>query len=498
MNKRRGFLQKAAGIAGSISAVAPWIAGSTTSLLPTTAKASGEDGQKGSAQGQTQMLAEFTSNLRFEDIPGEVIANAKNSIIDSIATQIYGSQLPWSKIITQYALANECGGKSRIMGINKSTSANFAALCNGAFAHAFELDNLTKPNSGCHPGATVLTATLATAQNISKVVNGKDLLTAYIAGTEMMIRVGRATRHSQEVHGFHAPGTTGPFGGAVGSARVRGLDSQQTQMAIGIAASTSGGLLEFAKIGNGSMVKRLHLGRAAESGVMAASLAAQGFTGPTTALEGDFGFIKVFCRDYDLDQLTAGLGSEWLTNTTMIKRYACHITAHTPVEASLKMKEANNIKGDDIELIDIQTTDRAVRVNNIPKPKDILIGQYSIPFCVALSFYRDPINPRSFSDEAIRDPRITQLAQRVQMRPLPPPGNRSDMTSIVTIKLKDGREFSQEVSAFTGTPERPMNRAELLYKFKMLTKDQSNFNAEEIFQRLLNLEKEKNISWIGA
>ena len=495
MNKRRGFLQKIAGVASITSGIS---AATSLGLLPSAANAAGSDGQKGVAEGQTQTLAEFASNLRFEDIPKDVIANAKNSIIDSIATQIYGAQLPWSKMITQYALANECGGKSRIMGVNKSTSANFAALCNGAFAHAFELDNLTKPNSGCHPGATVLTASLATAQNLSKPISGKDLLTAYIAGTEMMIRVGRATEHSQEVHGFHAPGTTGPFGGAVGSAHIRGLTAQQTQMAIGIAASTTSGLLEFAKIGNGSMVKRLHLGRAAESGVMAASLAAQGFTGPTTALEGEFGFIKVFCRDYDLSQLTAGLGKQWLTNTIMIKRYACHITAHTPVEASLKMKEAYKIQGDDIDSIDIQTTDRAVRVNNISQPKDILLGQYSIPFCVALSFYKDPIDPRSFSEEAIRNPNIMQLAKRVQMRPLPPPGNRSDMTSIVTIQMKDGRTFSKEVSAFTGTPERPMNQAELRQKFEMLTRDQANFKTAEVFQRLLNLENEKDIHWIGS
>jgi 2-methylcitrate dehydratase PrpD len=501
VNNRRNFLHKfasVAGMTGSISAATPWMGAGAYALLPSPAHAFGGDDQKGIAEGQSQILAKFASELRFEDIPNEVIANAKNSIIDSIATQIYGSQLPWSKIITQYALANECGGKSRVMGINRSTSANFAALCNGAFAHAFELDNLTKPNSGCHPGATVLTASLATAQNLSKKVSGKDLLTAYIAGTEMMIRVGRATQHSQEVHGFHAPGTTGPFGGAVGSAHIRGLNTQQTQMAIGIAASTSGGLLEFAKIGNGSMVKRLHLGRAAESGVMAASLASQGFTGPTTGLEGDFGFIKVFCRSYDLNQLTVGLGDTWLTNTIMIKRYACHITAHTPIEASLKMKAEYHIQGEDIESIDIQTTDRAVRVNNIPKPKDILIGQYSIPFCVALSFYKDPVDPRSFSEQATHDTNIMQLAQRVNMRPLLPPGNQSDMTSIVSIRLKDGRTFSEEVSAFKGTPEHPITNAELRQKFEMLTNDQSNFKTEDVFQRLLNLENEKSINWIGA
>ena len=502
MNKRRGFLQTVAGIAGMGSGGAvttPWLLASTGALVSQPAAAESGGGQIGKAEGQTQTAAEFSSKLRFEDIPVDVVQIAKASIIDSLATQIYGAQLPWSKMIAHYVMANQCGGKSRIMGMrNALTSAPYAALCNGAFAHAFELDNLTKPNSGSHPGATVLTAALATAQNQSKTVSGKDLLTAFVAGTEIMIRVGRATQHSQEVHGFHAPGTTGPFGAAVGSSRILNLSAQQTQMAIAIAASTTSGLLEFAKAGNGGMVKRLHLGRAAESGVMAANLASQGFTGPTTALEGEFGFIKVFCRDYDLNQLTLGLGSVWLTKTVMIKRYACHITAHTPVEASLKIKDENKLKGEDIESIEIQTTDRAVRVNNIAQPKDILIGQYSIPFCVALAFYRNPVDPRSFDESAIKDSNIMGLAKRVQMRALPPPGNSSDMSSIVTVRLKDGRSFTEEISAFLGTPERPMGHAELRDKFLMLTSDDGKAKTQETFIRLLNLENEKSVNWIGA
>ena len=502
MNNRRGFLQTVAGIAGvggSVAVRAPWMVAGTGALAYAAAAAEGSSGQIGKAEGQTQTVAEFSNRLRFEDIPGDVIQIAKASIIDSIGTQIYGAQLPWSKMIAQYVLASQCGGKSHIMGMqNTLTSAPYAALCNGAFAHAFELDNLTKPNSGSHPGATVLTAALATAQNQTKPVSGRDLLTAFVAGTEIMIRVGRATQHSQEVHGFHAPGTTGPFGAAVGSSRILNLNAQQTQMAIAIAASTTSGLLEFAKAGNGGMVKRLHLGRAAESGVMAANLASQGFTGPSTALEGEFGFIKVFCRDYNLNQLTLGLGTSWLTKTVMIKRYACHITAHTPVEASLKIKDEKKIKGEDIESIEIQTTDRAVRVNNIAQPKDILIGQYSIPFCVALSFYRNPVNPRSFDESAIKDPNIMGLANRVQMRALPPPGNTSDMSSIVTVRLKDGRSYSEEISAFLGTPERPMGTTELREKFLMLTSDEGKTRMQETFLRLLNLENETNTRWIGA
>src|SRR5262249_31725767 len=147
-----------------------------------------------------------------------------------------------------------------------------------------------------------------------------------VAGGETMIRIGRATHHNNETRGYHAPGTTGPFGGAIAVGRLMKFDAETMTNAIGIAGSLSCGLLEFAKSGTGAMVKRLHMGRASESGVLAASLAADGFTGPKTVLEGPFGFLKVFCGEYELDALTRGLGSEHATLRIMLKRFPMHIT----------------------------------------------------------------------------------------------------------------------------------------------------------------------------
>ena len=138
-----------------------------------------------------------------------------------------------------------------------------AALANGALAHAFELDSLTRPGAGAHPGATVLPPALAVAQQGAR--GGKDLIAAFVAGNEVMIRIGRATGHTNEARGFHAPGTTGPFGAAVACGHLLGLDAAAMTNAIGIAGSLAGGLLEFAR-GDGGIVKRLHLGRASEAG----------------------------------------------------------------------------------------------------------------------------------------------------------------------------------------------------------------------------------------
>jgi len=487
---RRNFLQ------GIAAAGATALAATGAGISAAQATEEHGEGGTGVAAGQSRKLAEYGSSLRYEDIPADVLQRAKDTITDTVGVIMYGGELPWSKMIAAYARHNGPGGKSRILGTRDRVHAPAAALANGAFAHAFELDNLTKPNSGSHPGATMLSSSLAMAQE--RGIGGRELITAFVAGAEVMIRVGLSTKHSQEEHGFHAPGTTGPFGASVATGRLIGLDADKMQNAIGIAASTTSGLLQFAKSGTGAMVKRLHLGRSAESGVLAASLAEQGFTGPVDSIEGEFGFLRVLCRDYDMNILTRGLGTEWAARTILMKRYACHITAHTPVESTLALKAEHKFSGEEVAFIEIQGTERAVKVNNIAQPKDILLAQYSIPFCVSLALFRNPVDPRSFEESALKDERIMSLAKTVKMSPLPPPDNRSDMTSLVTITLKDGRSFSKRTSYFTGTPESPMHPAELREKFTMLTQRYNGKAMTRMFDRLQNLESEKSLDWIGA
>src|SRR3954468_1994958 len=285
---------------------------------------------------ETVTLAEYAAALRYEDLPQEVVACARDAITDTAAAAIQGSALPWSRIVIAYAERTGPGGRSRILGQGGQVQAPAAALANGALAHAFELDSLTRPGAGAHPGATVLPPALAVAQQpgvkAPKALGGRDLIAAFVAGNEVMIRIGRATGHTNEARGFHAPGTTGPFGAAVACGHLLGLDAAKLTNAIGIAGSLAGGLLEFAK-GDGGTVKRLHLGRASEAGVLAASLADAGFAGPKTVLEGQFGFLRVFCTEFDENQLTRNLGHEYVTLSTVLKRYPCHATAHAPVRA---------------------------------------------------------------------------------------------------------------------------------------------------------------------
>jgi 2-methylcitrate dehydratase PrpD len=486
---RRAVLKQIATVA-AIGVGARQAAAEGEAEMPAGASSSGAKAASGH---ETRRLADYAAAVRYEDLPPAVLQRAKDCITDTVGTIIYGAELPWSKMIVAYARHNGPGGKSFILGAGEDpVHAPSAALANGALTHAFELDNLTKPDSGAHPGATLFTSALAVAQE--QGIGGRDLVTAFVAGGEVMIRIGRATKHTNEARGFHAPGTTGPFGAAVAVGRLRRFDAATMTNALGIAGSLAGGLLEFAH-SDGAMVKRLHLGRAAEGGVLAASLAAEGFTGPSTVLEGHDGFLRVFCTDFDIAELTRGLGSTYVTMTAMIKRFACHITAHNPVEATLDLKEEHKFSGADVASIEIAGNERMATINNISAPKDLLLAQYSIPFSVALSVYRDPRDPRSFDDAAVSDPDIRALAQLVKMSVVEGQ-DRRDLACTVTIHLKDGRVLSRRVTEFRGTPERPLDQAGLREKFLLLTRHLDRAKMDRLFERLQQIETEKNLDWL--
>ena len=446
---------------------------------------------------ETRQLAEYAAAVRYRDLPADVVQRAKDCIADTIATVIFGYDLPWSRIVVAYAERMGARGKSRILGPGcGAVAAPSAALANGTMAHAFELDNLTWPNTGVHPGATMLVPALAVAQE--RGIGGRELIAAFVAGAETMIRIGRATKHNNESRGFHAPGTTGPFGAAIAVGRLLRLDADKMTNAIGIAGSLAGGLLEFARSGTGAMVKRLHLGRAAESGVLAASLAADGFTGPRSVLEGPFGYLNVFCGEHDAAALTHGLGQEYASLRIMLKRFPCHITAHTSVQAIEELRAAHGYAGADVAAIAIAGTEKMATINNIPAPADLMMAQYSIPFCVALAHFHDPRDPRSFNEAAVADLKIRALAARVSMSVADEARHVRTLVSTVTVTLKNGRVVSRRVADFKGTPEQPLNRDEMREKFLLLTRHCDQNEMSRLFERLQNLENERALDWVKA
>ena len=432
-----------------------------------------------------QTLSEFVVRLNYEDIPAQVIERAKDCVIDTVAACVFGAELPWTQTVIAYAERNSAPGRCSVLGTPIKVRAPFACLSNGASAHAFELDALCEPSVGIHPSAALAVPGLAVSQGRRK--SGREFLAAVVAGYELLYRIGDAARHSIEKVGFHSPGVVGVYGTAAVVGRLFDIDARQMANAFGIAGSMSSGLMEFSR--SGGMVKRLHLGRAAEGGFMAAVLAREGYTGPAEVFEGKFGLLNVYCREADPSRLTKALGTAWHVMKTKIKRYACHATAQVPVTLALELKAKHGLSGEDVAHIAIAANEKTVTQHAINEPRDMTMMQYSVPFAVAVALYRDPIDPRVFSEATLNDARIRALAKTAEVRLLEASGAQMPSTARVTLRLRNGQSVSAEGHDFKGTPTMPLTRDELSEKFLKLTAHRDRAKAERLFSQLAEAEK---------
>lgn len=437
----------------------------------------------------SQVLATFAHELAYSDLPPAVVARAKDCITDTVAAAAFGAQFPWSKTIADYARRYGAGGPCSILGVpDARVHAPYAALANGALAHAYEIDSV---GGAPHPGSALVPAVLAACEEHN--ADGKTAIAAFVAGCEVIARLSAASHHSTEKMGFHAPGVMAPYGAAVAAGRIYGLSVEQMTHALGIAGSLSSGLLAFTKSQTGAVVKRLHLGRAGESGILAARLAATGYTGPETVLDGKFGFLDTYCRDAKPALLTAELGKKWHTLGISLKRYAAHIFAQIPLQSLRELMAENKFGGDEVAQIIIDGGDKLLTHHNIIDPADIMKGQYSVPFCVALALYRDPDDPRSFNPSAIDDAAIRAASRKVEMRARSQEG-LIPWSACITVRLKDGREYVRDRNSYKGMPDDPLSKAELRSKFMVLTAGGENTAAARTFERLQALELESAFS----
>jgi 2-methylcitrate dehydratase PrpD len=449
----------------------------TSTVTATTATAT--------APPSADRLATYAAALDYADLPAPIIAAAKTCLIDGAACAIFGADLAWSRAIAGMIAASGATGACAVPGFDHRLDPRQAALALGAFAHAFELDSLRKPGAGAHPGATVALPAFAVAQAERR--SGRDLVAAIVAGCEVSFRIGAATLHTPELEGFHAPGIVGPFGAATASGKMLGLSPEKLAYAFGIAGSCTGGLLAFARSGQGGMVKRLHLGRAAESGVLAAQLASRGYDGPRTILEGEFGVLESFCSKSDPERLTARLGTFFETSLLCIKPYACHVTAQAPIELMRALMAEHGFAAGDIAAIEVAASEKVASHHGEQRPADVMLGQYSVPFSLAVAAFRAPADPTSFADDCIRDAGILDLAARIKIVPGEPGWGAG-----LTVALTDGRRLSGTIKSFRGCPETPMSLDDVAAKFRTLTRSKPRMDA--LLEALLDIENVEDVA----
>lgn len=445
---------------------------------------------------ETKTLAGYAAGLSHDEIPAHVLERAKLLLIDTVGIGYRGSRVGWIDIVRRF-VGDPCPGPAATFAeVAGRGRAETAALVNGMLVHGLEMDSLRRPGVGVHPGASIVPAALAVAQE--RGADGKELLTAIVAACEVLIRVGKATRHTIEAKGFHAPAISGPYGAAVAAGRLFGLDAARMASALGIAGSMSGGLLQFAA-GGGPLVKRLHLGRSAEGGVAAARWAHCGLAGPDAVLEGRYGFLNGYCGESEPAALVAGLGETYETLTICFKRYACHITAHMPVFAIEQFRAETDFVPAEVVSVAVRGSQRMVDHNADPHPADPIAASYSVPFCVAVAIAGRQHDPESFGAASLDDPQMRRLRDVVRIEKREGSGGHSDWTAEVEITLRDGRVLRRYQEDFPGTPTMPPSAAQVGERFLRLAGPVcGEAGARSLLERLENIEVEERLDWIGG
>ncbi len=411
---------------------------------------------------ETRLLAEFVVETGYNDLPPSVVEATRVYILDDLASGFVGSDTPWADMVAEMARENAPQGPCSVFGRSWTTSPSYAALVNGTMIGSFETDHAFVQGS-CHPSAAVFPAALAIAQRDHR--DGKTLLEAVALGYEAVCRVGMAaTRAVEDVAGFHGPATNAPFGGAAGAGKALGLGVQRLVNALGIAGSHAGGLMEFTR--EGAMTKRIHVGRGAQMGLESAVLADKGFTGPSTVLEGDRGFLRVYSPSPEPGLLVEGLGERYHLLGMMVKAYACHASFHPVIDGIHRFRSEVPYDPAQIESVKVVGTDRMVHRHGDREPVNLLGAQYSLPFSTAVALCRDIADPTVYNEDTLWDSRIRELSAGMDLEVDPNRfGSAGGPAAEVSLAL-DGHRHSFTVAGWKGAPGNPYTYDEMADKFR--------------------------------
>ncbi len=415
----------------------------------------------------TERVAQFVFETRFEDIPSEVIVEAKKVLLDCISVTLGGSLEPAGKIIV--GIIKTMGGfpEASVVGRAFKTSVLNAALANGVMAHALDYDEGGHPVIPLSRSVTVFPAVLSLGESIG--VSGKDFLVGYIVGFEVISKISYGI--SAEDHyewGWQTTGTICTLGAAAGGAKILNLNKDQVITAIGISSSGAGGL----RINNGTMTKPLHAGNAARNGVLAVLLSKEGFTGTQQALEGRFGFCECFCgrRGYDVNKMTEKLGKtyEFLTPGVGIKRYPSCANSHQSLDALFHLIEHYKFSLNEIERVECGVSKNVIDQLSYVRPQTALEGKFSLHYCLAAALLDGKVGLEQFTDEKVRDPEVSEIMEKVSIYEHPEMTGQAskEKFSMVTVRLRDGRSFSKRVSLARGRPGNPLNYDEIVAKYR--------------------------------
>lgn len=414
-----------------------------------------------SALPHAEALAAFCAGLTLDALPERVAHRGRLHLLDTLGAALAGTRSAEFRAVRTLAAPD---GPAMLLASTRRTGPRDAALVNGVAAHVFELDD----SGGCdHTGAVVLPALLAALSGIEAPVSGGDFLCAWLAGYEVGRR-GLDASGGYGAHngaGWHSTGTCGTLAAAAAVARLRGYDAALTRQAITLATSFSSGLWAF--IHDGSQAKKIHAGRAAEGGLLAADLVRAGIAGPSQVFENVWGgFFRSFTREAVPEALSRDLGRDWMIERASLKPYAACRGAHSAIDAVMDILAATGRDAGQIATIDLRLSPFLMDMCGAARLETLAGAQMSLGYALAALRVFGRVDLAQYAAEARRDPRMAAFIPQVRFQPDPAIPQMDE--PVVTVTFADGACEELMVPRATGSTERPMSDAAIRAKFDSL------------------------------
>jgi 2-methylcitrate dehydratase PrpD len=446
----------------------------------------------------TKDLVQRCHDLNYDALTDDVVDRVKYLVLDFIGVAARGALSESSGPLQKYILNfDEARDGAVVIGTHLKASPSYAAMANGTAAHSLELDDVVNEAS-LHPAVAIMPAALAAAHLAG--CSAKELIAAIATGYEVMIKLGVALDPAAHyARGFHPTGTCGTMGAAITAAKILKLDQKAMINALGIAGSQAAGSMEF--LSDGAFTKRLHPGWAAHSGIIAALLARENFTGPGTIIEGRFGFLHAYSSGSKSGKVLQDWGDPWEVLRTSIKPHACCRYKQGPIDGILKIVRENNIDASQIEKVIIGILKAGFALIAEPEeqksnPKSVVDAQFSMPFGAAVAILYGKATLDEYTLESINSARVRKLMKKISCVEDPELEKEfpKKWPAAVTLLTKDGKTYSTTIDYPKGDPENSLTWDELIDKFRNLVSPVFfEVKQNEIIERVKSLENEQDL-----
>jgi 2-methylcitrate dehydratase PrpD len=435
----------------------------------------------------TRLLAEYVGEVAYSRLPPEAITAAKVALVDWIAVAAVGSRTTrQGRAAAAIARAEGARDEATLFHDGSGTSAIWAAFANGTASHSIELDDIHLP-SIVHGGVAMMGAAVAVAQK--QRVDGRRLIEAIVAGFDVQYRIGEAVA-APHYERFHSTGTVGTFGAAAASAKLLGLDVEQTRWALGNAGSQAAGLWQYLKVGDDTKV--LHAGKSCMNGVLAASLAREGFTGAVDIVEGERGFVATMSSAVDWSRIIDRLGTYFKVTENGYKIHACCRHGHVTIDETLRMTIASDLRPDQVRQVVVKLPTNSAHTIDDADPASPYKAKFSAQFMVANAIAHRRVGLETFTPERLADPAIRALMNRVKIvaEPSFDEGFPDKWTAEVAIETTSGTRYVGSADMPRGEWVNPVPASEIEDKAReLLGLVVAKADAEALVARTMSLEQ---------